>query len=201
MNRYTRDDARERIIRWHIKHYPRLETRDLVKLAYQDVFGNRHFQSGKEDALEKIRDEIKSQTPAGLPNILIEPVSSEPATGWVRVSLTGWKRRVGSFDVLAGVFTASAAVTPRDPAGFPTRLQWMEAFLSREQIAVPGESLDTWRKTMESHGYPPISHSRTYSFVYQPTYRVVYFPLLARFLPLRRTALNSQSEKPNAPYG
>ena len=81
MNRYPGDVARERIIRWHIKHYPRLETRDLVKLAYQDVFGNRHFQSGREDALEKIRNEIKNQTPAGLPNILIEPVSSDPATG------------------------------------------------------------------------------------------------------------------------
>jgi len=195
MTRNTKEEKYARILRWHFRHYPRLETRDLVKLAYQDVFGNRHFHSGSEEALLRIENEMKSYSPDAGRCVLVEPVSPEPAVGWVRVNLAAWKQRGGRFSVLADICAASAATSPSDPIGFPERLHWMSAFLSREGIPVPGESLDNWLAIMKSDGYAPVSHSTAYTNLYRPAYRVVRFTLLADLLPLRQQTDPPSMEK------
>jgi len=177
----------ERVIRWHLTRFPRLETRDLVKILYQAAFGNYHLGTDLEEIRKHMERELASRSKDRDSVYLIEPLSADMETGWVRVNLDTWQRAGGDIERLVDVVAASAGGRQDGRAMFGFLLRDLKAFLQKEAMAVPGETISFWTKWMQENSFSPVHHSTAYVQAYHPAYRVVYFPLLCRCLPLRAT--------------
>lgn len=191
MNCDADPDRFGRVIRWHLRRFPRMETRDMVKIVYQAAFGNQHFAAEPQDIRTRMETELACRRNGPHSFYLIEPLSANTNTGWIRVNLDAWLQSGGESNRLAEVVAASAQ---RRPAGNGVLLMWLhelEFFMRREAVSLRGDGIGFWIKWFEKTDFAPIHHSKTYVKAYRPAYRVVYFPLLSRLLPLRDTVMDS----------
>ncbi|MBN1197567.1 MAG: hypothetical protein JXA62_09190 [Candidatus Aminicenantes bacterium] len=191
MNCDVDPDRFGRIIRWHLRRFPRMETRDLVKMAYQAALGNQHLAADPEDIRSRMETELASRRKGPCSIYLIEPLSPHTNAGWIRVNLDAWHQSGGETGQLADVVAASTERRQAGNSEFLVLLHELEFFLKREAVCFRGESIGYWIKQFEETNFAPIHHSTTYVKAYRPAYRVVYFPLISRYLPLRNTAMDA----------
>lgn len=182
MTRCEGNQARsfERVIRWHLCRYPHMQSADLVKLAFQAAFGNRHLGVDADSIRVDIENELASRRTEWRTGRLFEPLSPQTATGWVRVNLDAWKNLGGTARELADVILAGEVGTPDVRQRFHGFLGELETVTRHENFALPGKPLRVWADLLEHSGYPPVHHSHAYIQHYHPAYRVTYFPFLCR---------------------
>lgn len=174
MGRMTeRSERTRKLLILHVRKYPHLEIRDVLKFLHQSAFGCEHMVSSLENATEYIRREYESLSPNA--DGQIEPLDG----AYSRVHLACLRDGV-SAETLGRFFYASAKKELSGLDDLERKLAVARS-LAREG-AFPfsflefEEAIGKWR----SDGYPAVRHSETFRANYRPAYRVIaneYLPL------------------------
>jgi len=141
----------ESVFAAHIKRYPRLESRDLIKLAYQSEFGPGHLVKDAESARKMFFDELEISPPA--------PLFERIGGGLCRLNLGGIK---GS-GLLPETAFKMFLFTASRPRGSREGLEKRLSLIAERQAVEEYLAVDA----------PMVSHSEAYRKLYNPHYRVV----------------------------
>jgi len=161
----------------HFSTHPQAQVTDLVKFAYQAVFGGGHLIRDEAEALHNIRMET-DQRMAGLLSRSAEqvhdPALCEPVgSGLCRLNLVTAASLGIRPETVARMFTASA----RNPRGsqeeYKQLLDLLVRFCREGRVPFPPEELEQFIRDHIAKGCPAVSHSQVYRDVYQPAYRIV----------------------------
>ena len=159
----------ENILRTHQERYPLLEPVDLVKLIYQNEFGNGHFIQDEGTSLARLKEETRLLRHKDLP--LFETIGN----GFVRLHL-GALGGTLPLQTVNRFFVLTAAKGRGSVGGFEQKLEVLKGLC-------PEHALDLFLEEYKRAGYPPMSHSPSYREQYAPSYRVVsgdfalYYPV------------------------
>lgn len=152
----------------HFEVYAALELQDVYKLLYQRVFGHEHLIGNPRAAKEELYLEVVRLPvlPVSVP--LIDPLSSRLC----RINLQPYIQSNGDIATLWQMFRQT---TREYQPGTVSDLEyywrifltspWAERFPSPVQVQF-------WQQ-MATVGFAPVHHSRGYTSVYTPHYRVV----------------------------
>lgn len=153
------------IIKQNINKYPLCEVRDIIKLIYQNEFGNGHMLGDKSKVLAMIMAEYKEST---VPYPLFENIGNN----YYRLNLGQAKKLNIDPDIIADVFIKSAEYSVGSKKQFCKKI---EAFIDicESLNFTKTDALDIFNHIKESN-FAPISHSDEYKKVYKPAYRLVH---------------------------
>ena len=158
------DDFKNIVIA-HKEKYPELQIEDLVKLAYQNEFGNSHMLNNIDNAKQALIKEIdKLQTKD-------YTEYEDVGNGYVRVYLSSLESHGLDIDKLFEIMLQSADNKKCDTKGLILKLNTIEDMLDKLGLDVNKSKvfIDKYIKD----GCPIISHSDVYKENYKPSYRVV----------------------------
>ncbi len=169
-----------------MRHWPGLQLQDLLKAAYQSVFGPGHYVQG--DALDFLLHELET-LPADSKDWGIEPLNG----AFYRFHLSHLEASGLSPDTLGRMFACSALREQVDQKKIEGTLEILLELAREGQIPwgekEVSETIEQWRAA----GFPPVHHSETMRELYHPAYRVIHrdcvwmLPLLARIDHLLET--------------
>lgn len=156
------------ILTLHGQRYPRMESRDYVKLLYQSEFGPGHLME-EEEALEGLRRELEQAREEGYaPAYAVEAIGG----GLCRCHLDPRLLTQEDLPLLARCLTASAR--PRGSmAGLWRKLGLLSALAWRGEIPLESRELEAFLPLYAMEGCPPLHHSEGYGEAYHPHYRVI----------------------------
>ena len=162
--------------------FPAMESRDAVKLAFQEAFGGEHLVSDPKASEERIQSEIGS----------FEEVSGKQAFSYVgkhtaRLSLDSPIVRGLPAEMINRLFLASAELTDKlygkreeREARFKSYLDICEKAAENNLVPFSKEDFLSFKNEYLQNGLHPVSHSDTYRSTYKPSYRVIS----SAFVPL-----------------
>ena len=155
--------------------YPAMEAQDWYKLVHQSVFGAGHAIQNVETAHDWLIREWKD-----LDTVSNEPVVEflGPDSLYARVNLRPYKSAGGKFDQLFRAFLQTANQGTGSGDGFERYWQSLRDAAKKRTITVSVDALDSLYSIMSAEGLPAIHHSKRYSGLYDPAYRVVSRDLL-----------------------
>ena len=153
------------IIEQHIKQYPKIQARDVLKLLYQSEYGVGHLISSEGDSLRYLQEELCMELP-----VLCEdrPYIEEIGNGYVRVYLQAIKDGKISETTFHWMFLKSAEGKPGSKEIFLEKVQEVAKLCEQYSINIM-EELGKWDSENES----PFRHSEVYREAYRPAYRVM----------------------------
>ena len=169
-----RSERTRNLLLLHVRKYPNLEIRDVLKFLHQSAFGCEHMVSSLENATQYIKQEYASIS--SCTDERIEPLDG----AYSRVHLSCLYDGV-SAETLGKLFFASAKKEPSGLADLENKLS--VARLLAQESAFPfslrefEEAVGKWK----ADGYPAVRHSETFRTNYRPAYRVIaneYLPFL-----------------------
>ncbi len=152
----------KQILIYHARRYPEMEPTDGVKLIYQNEFGPGHLIANRDNARNRLINEVKS---ASAPLLSFEDIGN----GLIRVFLTPDT----DIEALLDAFCKSAAEVKGSVEAFEEKLDILRAVASEGYFRFTPSQLDDYLAEYKKAGYPPVSHSQTYRDNYKPSYRVV----------------------------
>jgi hypothetical protein len=165
------------LIQQHLSWYPLMEPRDVYKLLYQGVMGSEHLVDVPEDFVQRLRMEFDRliADPAAR---LLEPV--RPDKSLLRFNLCAYKCMQTNLDQLVPVFLETA----RQGGGTEAELQagwtFFVSFCDNGRIKnYPIGAVHKFTSWLEKVAFPPVHHSETYRWAYQPSYRLISTRLLS----------------------
>lgn len=154
------DEILEILVKHHDK-YPLMQFEDVYKLIYQFCYGPKHMAMSKTKIYEMLVEESKLSTSK-------EPSFIYIGNNYYRVSLINNKEYILK---LSEAFYNSIANT-----GIDLNINVVLSKYKKEICKVfnfDEASVEEKIQLLEKQKYPPISHSKVYSEVYKPHYRVV----------------------------
>jgi hypothetical protein len=180
----------EEIIVAHYLRYPRMQVRDIYKLAHQSCLGSAHAVADVNEAALALRaelDGIEARNDTGSdrggfaderPTVsgyrfrsALEPIA--PGGVVMRAHLRPWLQEGRSFDLLLSAFVKTANELPSDEAGLAAAGEGVAGLCEEGRLPFRGdEVLRLWQR-MAASGFPPVRHSPAYRIAYRPAYRVV----------------------------
>lgn len=175
----------KQIILEHHKRYPQMLLEDIVKLVYQNEFGNGHFITDEEASLVRLEREF-SQV-AVKPGELFETIGN----GFVRLHLGALENRV-ALQTVNSFFVATATQSEGSVPQFEEKLGVLTRLCEEGLLPYDPKELDDYLERYQAAGYPPVSHSHRYRDRYAPSYRVLsslyalYFPVFQEIESLLR---------------
>ena len=158
----------------HVRKYPKLEIRDVLKFLHQSALGCEHLVSSLENATEYIRKEYATLSPKE--NERIEPLDG----AYSRVHLS-CLHDGASAETLGQLFFASAKKEPNGLADLENKLAVAKALAEEGVFSFSLREFEEAVSKWEAEGYPAVRHSETFRANYCPAYRVIaneYLPLL-----------------------
>ena len=156
----------EAILREHMARYPLSRPQDAVKLLYQNEFGPGHLLRSREEAVQRLREEMKTVRAGG--NHPPERIGN----GMYRLHLDGLGARGIRPGTAAGLF-AEACRPMGEKASFESKLACLEALTRSGGTPFSAEALSDWLGPWRKAGCPPVHHSEVYRNAYAPAYRVI----------------------------
>ena len=158
----------------HIKKYPQLEIRDILKYLYQSSFGCEHMISSKHRAYEYLVREYSNTKP-------IKPPYTEPLDGdYSRVSL-GVIGEGMSIKTLSEMFYMSAKKEKNGYDTLKNKLNIAQNMIKEGILSFCDNEFNKECAEWANNGYPAIHHSEKFRKLYNPSYRVIsnkYIPLI-----------------------
>lgn len=156
----------ERILREHIRRYPKMQPTDAVKLIYQNEFGGGHLIRDEQACLNYLHREYDSvEKDASI--LLYEDIGN----GIVRVNLAAVKEE--DLEQLGRDFIRSAAEHKGNLDCFLAKLEVLRELTAHGIFSFDMDDLSIYLKQYEEASYPPVSHSTCYRREYKPSYRIV----------------------------
>lgn len=160
-----------RILAIQVKRYPRMQARDLYKLAHQAALGSEHALSDQVGVRRWLERELVEMGP-GPADPLVDPISAEGQI--VRLNLRPYIAAGGDPALLLEAFTRTAQE-------FHGSVETLRRYLRYAvKIDLGGDlpfTLDTMLEffaRMEKLGFPAAHHSEQYETAYRPAYRVIH---------------------------
>ena len=169
----------KQVILEHHQKYPGMLIQDVIKLVYQNEFGNGHFIRDEGASLARLETEW-SQSKAG-PGELFESIGN----GYVRLNLACLGKTV-SLTTVNRFFMLSAQEMPGTLGGFEEKIKIVKELCRDGLLPYDFEEVDGYLAEYKKRGYPAVSHSQVYRELYSPSYRVLrstfalYFPLFRK---------------------
>ncbi len=163
--------------------FPRMESRDAVKLAFQEAFGGEHLVSDPKSSEERIKNEIAS----------FEEVPGNKAFSYVgkytsRLSLDSPLVRSLDPAVINKMFLVSSSLSDKlygtreeREARFINYLAVCEKMAENNLVPFSKEDFSLFKNEYLQKGLHPVSHSDTYRNAYKPSYRVISSALVPLF--------------------
>ena len=156
------------VIKEHLKCYPNMEIKDVVKLIYQSEFGGGHMISDSEMSLKRIQEEYKMLNEDMVSMSAVEPIGD----GMCRMYLTVLTNGMNP-EVLNQIFVKSANHRKGTVAGLEEKLNKFLEACEKNILHYDADDVKKFCGTWKQEGYPAISHSDFYRNQYHPAYRVV----------------------------
>ncbi len=161
-----------RILREHVRRYPMMEPQDFGKLAFQSEFGAEHLAAERQTVLDSVLEEQRLLSDKSSPQA-IEDIGG----GLCRFPLAALRTEEEA-GLLADLFVRTAEKSRGTAEGLSEKIKQAAGF------GTPG--MQEWLAAWEKSGCPPVHHSKTYRWIYDPHYRLLqkdfaaYFPALAK---------------------
>jgi hypothetical protein len=174
---WTNPEVVYSLVHQHLNWYPLMELRDVFKLLYQGVLGSEHLVTLADDFKLALRAEFDTLT-AISGGRLLEPV--HPKRKLLRFNLRVYKSMQTDLDQLVPVFLETAKQTWGTQAEL--QVAWANFAGLCEQGRIKGfplSSVNGFSAWLERQAYPPLHHSETYRWAYQPSYRLISAGLIS----------------------
>ena len=156
----------ERILREHVKRYPKMQPTDAVKLIYQNEFGGGHLIRDEQACLNYLRREY-ALVEKDASKLLYEDIGN----GIVRVNLAALKGE--NLEQLGKDFIRSAAEHKGCLDSFLNKLDVLKKLTAQGVFSFGSEELDAYLAEYEKASCPAVSHSPEYRENYKPAYRII----------------------------
>lgn len=164
------------IILDHNARYPAWQLEDLVKLIFQNEFGNGHFVSDEKTSLQRLQAELASITQKH--GSLFERIGN----GYVRLNLPALADQLTP-ETVNRIFVTSANTEKGQKERFEAKLKLARGLCLQGELPFAVAALDAYLQEYKQAGFPPVSHSQAYRNTYLPSYRVIS-ELFAHYFPL-----------------
>lgn len=163
--------------------FPKMESRDAVKLAFQEAFGGEHLVSDEKASEERIKNEIAS----------FEEERGNKAFSYVgrftsRLSLDSPLVRSLPVSIINKMFLTSSLFSDKlygkreeREARFMSYLDICEKAAENDLVPFSMEDFLSFKNEYLKNGLHPVSHSDTYRNEYKPSYRVISSALVPLF--------------------
>ena len=169
-----RSERTRNLLLLHVRKYPNLEIRDILKFLHQSSFGCEHMVSSLENATAYVKQEYASLSPSTEDRI-------EPLDGaYSRVHLSCLHDGV-SAEALGKLFFASAKREPNGLAELENKLAVARSLAKEGAFPFSLRELEEAIGKWKAEGYPAVRHSEAFRANYRPAYRVIaneYLPFL-----------------------
>lgn len=161
------------IIKQNINKYPLCEARDIIKLIYQNEFGNGHMLASKNKIISMIELEYNKSL---IPYPLFESIGNH----YYRLNLSKAKDLDIPPSLIANVFIDSSKYGNGNKDMFCLKV---EAFIDLcEHYAINKDDALSIFNYIKENNYCPISHSERYKKAYMPAYRLVRKNVVQNYL-------------------
>lgn len=159
----------EKILSSHIKKYPEMQPRDIIKLAMQSEYGNAHMISDEGLILERLIAELDA-----FPVREDQEAFEEIGGKYVRLNLTSPKVREISPEIVSKMFIISACEKNKDAQTFESKLICAFNMAKRGLLPCSAEEFEEYLEYYTTHHMgEAVSHSPIYRELYSPSYRVI----------------------------
>jgi hypothetical protein len=160
-----------RILANQVRRYPRLEVRDLYKLAHQAALGSEHALTDGTGVRRWLERELVEMG-LGPAEPLIDPISADG--GNVRLHLRPFVAQGGDPALLLDAFVHTA----QDFHGsFETLRRYLRYAVKIDlggDLPFTVDEMVHFFAHMEALGFPAVHHSEQFERAYRPAYRVVH---------------------------
>ncbi len=177
-----------KMISEHLTNYPLMQPTDILKLIYQNEFGNGHMVKDEKTSFDYLLNELDN---LGSVDISRENHFEDIGNGYVRVHLDAIRNNLIDINMLNSFFVRSARVKKGTSCGFV-----MKAELVSEEIRSKNPDLAkkllSELEVLKNKDIPIFSHSEIYRQNYMPSYRVIdrifieYLPLFSNIEKMRK---------------
>jgi hypothetical protein len=160
-----------RILVNQVNRYPRLEPRDLYKLAHQAALGSEHALTdvaGVRRWLERELDDMGG----GPSDPLLDPISADGEI--VRLHLRPFVAQGGDLAALLNAFVRTAQEFHGSVETLRRYLRYAVKFDLGGDLPFTVDEMVHFFAHMETLGFPAAHHSEQYEQAYRPAYRVVH---------------------------
>jgi len=160
-----------RILANQVKRYPRLEARDLYKLAHQAALGSEHAQTDVAGVRRWLEREL-IEMGTGPAEPLLDPISADG--GIVRLHLRPFVAEGGDPAVLLDAFVRTAQEFQGSVETLRRYLRYAVKIDLGGDLPFTVEAMMHFFAHMETQGFPAAHHSEQFERSYRPAYRVVH---------------------------
>jgi hypothetical protein len=154
-----------------VNRYPRLEPRDLYKLAHQAALGSEHALTDVAEVRRWLERELLEMGP-GPADPLLDPIGADG--GIIRLHLRPYVAMGGTPEVLLDAFVNTAQEYHGSIETLRRYLRYAVKIDLGGDLPFPVEALMNFFAHMENKGFPAAHHSQQYEQAYRPAYRVVH---------------------------
>lgn len=158
-----------RVLSYHSVQYPQMEAEDYVKLLYQNEFGCGHFIEDEQACLDFLRREWQ-----GVRGKMVSDPEVDVGNGYLRLSLAHPLWEETDVELLARLFTATAAMKSGSVGGFRAKLEYLKKLCQAGVVPLPERTLFSYLQQYSLESCPAVHHSKTYRACYDPHYRIVH---------------------------
>ncbi len=159
------------LVNEHLKERPESRLPDIYKLLYQSCMGPGHAMTNCANASTWLMQEWESIA-ENSEEELYENISLHYPI--YRINLRLAKARNIEPSKILDSFVALANEFPKKPEVLVSVWEIVSGKIKAGKIILPdGDEIDEFNKFIIEKKYPPMHHSREYSDVYRPAYRLV----------------------------
>jgi hypothetical protein len=159
-----------RILADQVRRYPRLEVRDLYKLAHQAALGSEHALTDQASVHRWLERELAEMGP-GPADPLVDPISADGQIA--RLHLRPFLAAGGDPGILLTAFVRTAHEFHGSLETLRRYLRYAVKIDLGGDLPFTVEAMLKFFAYMESQGFPAVHHSEQYELAYRPAYRVI----------------------------
>ncbi|MBL7073960.1 hypothetical protein ISS37_01810 [candidate division KSB1 bacterium] len=169
------------LIQYHRSIHENLEIADVYKLLYQGVFGPAHLLQNSESAKAWLEMEFTEVDPNST-EPLTEPVSLDGEI--IRVNLKPFKMKGGLVEKLFQAMVLSAREIKGNRDDFLKLWNEFKRLVEEGELQYDWDELKAFDREISEDDLPVIHHSRDYTGMNKPAYRVVRRKIFEKMLDI-----------------
>jgi len=154
--------------------------RDIYKLTYQGEFGVGHLVTDREDLQANLDAELQTMD-KGIADSLLQPC--DPDGAQYRMSLRAFRKLGVPSSDIANAMIESIRLTTGDSVRFVLKWTHVGRILRKYAPDLYRDEYESFTADARKLGYPPVHHSKEYSNLYKPAYRVLHRDAIRKHFP------------------
>lgn len=164
-----------RILATQVSRYPRLEPRDLYKLAHQAALGSEHALTDRAGIHRRLERELAEMGHAAA-EPLVDPISADGQIA--RIHLRSYLAAGYDPSALVEAFVRTAQEVHGSVETLRRYLRYAVKIDLVGDLPFTVDAMLAFFARMEGQGFPAVHHSQVYERTYRPAYRVIHLAYL-----------------------